>query len=294
VRRQDKSEHWREISFLAFDAPQASGKFEERQQVLTDIVKRCKAKQIQLLEQTLCRDIEHLRSELTRVEGLGGEGLMLREPGSQYEAGRSTTLFKIKSFHDAEAVVLDHLAGEGRHKGRLGALAVQLPNGIQFSVGTGFSDAQRGNPPAIGSTITFRYQELSDRGVPRFPSFVRLRNDVALAAPAAAEPTGKGKKPKAAAAPASAAKPAQAAAPTQTATTASSTAAPGKRYFEFVDSGSAKFWEISTDALTCTVRYGKIGTNGQTQTKEFANDAALQKHYDKLVEEKTGKGYVEK
>jgi DNA ligase-1 len=41
-------------------------------------------------------------------------------------------------------------------------------------VGTGFSDAMRANPPAIGSTITFRYQELTDAGVPRFPSFVRL------------------------------------------------------------------------------------------------------------------------
>ena len=79
---------------------------------------------------------------------------MLREPGSAYEAGRSTTLFKIKSFHDAEAVVVDHLAGEGRHRGRLGALSVKLANGIQFSVGTGFSDAQRGNPPPLGSTIT--------------------------------------------------------------------------------------------------------------------------------------------
>ena len=52
---------------------------------------------------------------------------------------------------------------------------VELPGGLTFSVGTGFSDAQRENPPAVGSTITYRYQELTDRGVPRFPSFVRVR-----------------------------------------------------------------------------------------------------------------------
>ena len=86
---------------------------------------------------------------------------MLREPSSRYEVGRSTTLYKVKTFHDADAVVVEHLAGEGRHRGRLGALAVQLPNGIQFSVGNGFSDAQRNSPPPVGSTITFRYQELS-------------------------------------------------------------------------------------------------------------------------------------
>jgi len=99
---------------------------------------------------------------------------MLRQPGSRYEPGRSATLLKVKRFHDAEAHVIDHQPGAGRHKGRLGALLVALPDGTELSVGTGFTDAQRNNPPAVGSTITFRYQELSDRGVPRFPSFVRV------------------------------------------------------------------------------------------------------------------------
>ena len=131
--------------------------------------------------------IEALKVELARVESLGGEGLMLRQPGSQYEAGRSTTLLKVKTFHDAEGRVVEHLPGKGRHAGRLGAVVVELPDGQTFSVGTGFSDAQRQNPPAIGSTITYRYQEMTDRGVPRFPSFVSLRTDVAQ--PKAAVPS---------------------------------------------------------------------------------------------------------
>ena len=103
---------------------------------------------------------------------------MLRQPDSLYEAGRSSTLLKVKSFHDADAVVVGHQPGKGRHKGRLGALLVALANDTQFSVGTGFSDAQRGKPPLIGTVITFRYQEFTDGGVPRFPSFVRERRDV--------------------------------------------------------------------------------------------------------------------
>ena len=87
---------------------------------------------------------------------------MLRQPGSRYEVGRSATLLKVKTFHDAEARVLEHLKGAGRHKGRLGALLVELADGTRFSVGTGFSDAERGAPPPVGSIITFRYQELSD------------------------------------------------------------------------------------------------------------------------------------
>src|SRR5439155_140546 len=56
---------------------------------------------------------------------------------------------------------------------------VELADGTRFSVGTGFSDAQRGRPPAVGGLITFRYQELSEGGVPRFPSFLGVRHDVA-------------------------------------------------------------------------------------------------------------------
>jgi DNA ligase 1 len=177
VRRQDESDHWRELSFVIFDAPGCTGVFENR---LAFVERRLAEHQpafAQPLHHYRCRGVSHLQEELDRIESLGGEGLMLRQPGSRYEAGRSATLLKAKRFHDAEAFVIGHLPGTGRHKGRLGALAVVLPDGTEFAVGTGFSDAQREQPPAIGSTITFRYQELTDRGVPRFPSFVRVHED---------------------------------------------------------------------------------------------------------------------
>jgi DNA ligase 1 len=50
-----------------------------------------------------------------------------------------------------------------------------LPNGTEFAIGTGFSDRERENPPAIGAIVTFRYQELSEMGVPRFPVWVGVR-----------------------------------------------------------------------------------------------------------------------
>jgi DNA ligase-1 len=217
-----------------------------------------------------------MRRELARVEALGGEGLMLREPGSKYQIGRSTTLLKVKTFHDAEARVVDHQAGSGRHKGRLGALVVQLADGTQFSVGTGLSDAQRESPPAVGSTITFRYQELSDRGVPRFPSFVRLSQAGKIAAPAAVT----------AAPPAATKSSKQKQLPPTTAA--------AKRHFEYQDEESSKFWEVEVSGTDVTVRYGRIGANGQTKTKTFGDTTAAQNHADELIEEKTGKGYVEK
>jgi len=75
--------------------------------------------------------------------------------------------------------VLEHLAGAGRHKGRLGALLVELVDGTRFAVGTGIFDAESDTPPPIGAVISFRYQELSEAGVPRFPSYVGIRADAA-------------------------------------------------------------------------------------------------------------------
>jgi len=95
-----------------------------------------------------------------------------------YVGSRSSSLLKVKTFSDAEAVVIAHEKGKGKHKNRLGALAVQNADGIQFSVGTGLSDKERENPPPIGSVITYRYQELTDGGVPRFPSYVGIRIDI--------------------------------------------------------------------------------------------------------------------
>ena len=65
------------------------------------------------------------------------------------------------------------------------------------------------------------------------------------------------------------------------------------RRFEFVDGGSSKFWEISLEGSAFTVRFGRIGTNGQTQEKSFPTAEKARAEHDKLVAEKVKKGYVE-
>jgi len=182
VRRQDESDLWRELRFVIFDAPACTGVFENRLAYIERSLKKHQPAFAEPLHHYRCRDTDYLYEELARIDSLGGEGLMLRQPGSRYEAGRSSTLLKLKRFHDAEAIVVGHEPGKGRHKGRLGALLVQLHDGTQFAVGTGFTDAQRETPPSVGSAITFRFQELTDGGVPRFPSFVRVRRDAVGAA----------------------------------------------------------------------------------------------------------------
>ena len=65
------------------------------------------------------------------------------------------------------------------------------------------------------------------------------------------------------------------------------------RYFELSDDTSNKFWEILQEGNAVKTRYGKIGTTGQQTLKEFGYGAAAKKEYDKLVAEKTKKGYAE-
>jgi DNA ligase-1 len=176
VRSKGEHEGWKQVRFLAFDAPTRSTPWEERLKFLQQLFpsKRKGKSRAAVVEQALCKGVDHVRTELQRVEKVGGEGVMLRQPGSSYEAGRSGTLLKVKSFLDAEATVLRHQPGRGKLRGVMGALLVSLPDGTEFAVGTGFSDRERADPPPVGSVITFRYQELSKAGVPRFPSFVRI------------------------------------------------------------------------------------------------------------------------
>jgi DNA ligase-1 len=263
VRRQDKNDLWREISFVVFDAPRLDQGFEARLAFVKDCLSQNQPAYARVHEHILCAGVDHLRQELARLEALGGEGLMLRQPGSRYESGRSATLLKVKNFHDAEARVLEHQGGSGRHKGRLGALLVEMEDGTKFAVGTGFSDAERESPPPLGSLITFRYQELSEAGVPRFPSFVGVRE-------IQTSPTTKKEEivmPNAVIA--------------------------GTRRFEFVGGSSSKFWEISVQGTEVTVRFGRIGSQGQGNGKSFPDKAAAMKHAEKLIREKTGKGYQE-
>jgi len=275
VRRQDKNDLWNEVGFLVFDAPAANGGFEDRLAFLKDALAKGAAKFARQHSHERCKSLAALREELARIESLGGEGLMLRQPGSKYVAGRSSTLLKVKTFHDAEAIIVGHQAGAGRHKGRMGALLVRLPNGTDFAIGTGFSDRERENPPAIGATVTFRYQELSDTGVPRFPSWVGIRPDAVAKPPQAAAPTVR--------------------TPTiQAAFAASGASATKPCYFEFVEGTSNKFWEVSQSGNTMTTRWGRIGSNGQSKTKTFADEQSAANAMAKLIQEKTEEGYIER
>jgi predicted DNA-binding WGR domain protein len=69
--------------------------------------------------------------------------------------------------------------------------------------------------------------------------------------------------------------------------------AAGRRRFEFIEGASSKFWEVWIDGTNVCTQYGRIGTAGQTTSKPFGDPAAARAGADKLIREKTSKGYVE-
>jgi predicted DNA-binding WGR domain protein len=68
---------------------------------------------------------------------------------------------------------------------------------------------------------------------------------------------------------------------------------PAKRYFEFTDEKSSKFWEVSHQGSDMTTRWGKIGTGGQSKTKSFASPEKAAAETAKIIATKVKEGYVE-
>ena len=288
VRRQDRSEQWKHVSYVVFDAPSLKGPFEERIEQLEERLKKAGLPHASALEHIECEGLDHLEKELARIEGLGGEGVMLRQPGSQYVAGRSTTLLKVKTFHDSEGVVIGYVPGKGKHKGRTGALIVELPDGTRFNVGTGMSDKERENPPKVGSTITYRYQELTKAGVPRFPSYIGERVDVKISVPSMGGKKAPKKQPKKATS-AKTAKPS--AKPTKKKKKAkvapSKTESPGGEvlYFERETEDGVEFWEITFAGREYVIRQGTVAR------RTFDDASSMEKAARVLMSLKKGKGF---
>ena len=166
------------------------------------------SKHIKLVETLVVDSPEECLAQLEKYVAEGYEGVMLRDPCSLYKQGRhilkSQALMKLKSFFDDEAVVIGfeekmhntnvkELDERGYSKrssknegmvptNTLGALIVKW-NDKEFKIGTGYNDQQRKNIwdnrlGLYGKLVTFKYQELSKYGIPRFPVWKCFREEL--------------------------------------------------------------------------------------------------------------------
>ena len=176
-RLRPQAQEWRQIRLMLFDLPESRQPFAVRVQEMRALVVASSSYTLEMITQTPATDHDRLMLQLDKVMARGGEGLMLHHGDSVYHAGRSDAVLKVKSYQDAEARVTGHVGGKGKFAGMLGALQVETADGRRFRLGTGFSDAERRDPPPIGSTVTFKYYGLTATGLPRFASFLRVRED---------------------------------------------------------------------------------------------------------------------
>ena len=170
-------EDWRQIRYMIFELPDGTGTFADRAKRIQTIVGGTKWTQLVAVEQFKVADRAMLKRRLDEVVSAGGEGLMLHLADAAYVTGRSDVLLKLKPAFDTEAIVVEHIPGKGKYAGQMGALRVQMPNGTRFNIGTGFSDALRKNPPPVGTNVTYTYRGLTNKGTPRFASFLRVRQE---------------------------------------------------------------------------------------------------------------------
>jgi len=181
---------WKDVKFMVFDIPHLNLPYIERLEELKQTIEHIRLKQgietnVELSQQIIVKDQDHLMELYTEYTINGAEGIILREPTSLYETKRSKLLLKMKLSNDSEAIVTGYILGTGKYKGQLGSLTCVM-NGKTFHIGTGFNDKMRveyNDPESkyyipIGSTVNFGFMELTKDGIPRHPVYRGIRTDI--------------------------------------------------------------------------------------------------------------------
>ena len=171
VRDRTPSTDWKSIAHYIFEVPHAQGGLLKRLKK----VKPYEGNIIKIIPQIKIQDQHHFKQFLTAIEKNGGEGVVVRDPNAPYIDKRTNKALKVKSFLDKECKILAYHQGKGKFQGLLGSVTCQMENNVTFKIGSGFSRDERKNPPPIGSMVTFKYQSMTKYGKPRFPVFLRVR-----------------------------------------------------------------------------------------------------------------------
>ncbi len=166
---------WKQIKFMVFDMPELPTSFDDRLVEMKKTIESLNTPWVKMVRQWKVTSHPELMKELKAITKSGAEGLMLHKGSSVYKGKRSGDLLKVKPYEDAEAVVIKHIDGQGKYSNMLGAMIVEMPDGARFKIGSGFSDAERQNPPEVGKTVTYQYRGKTKNGIPRFATFLRIR-----------------------------------------------------------------------------------------------------------------------
>lgn len=171
---QPNHNDWRQVRYMLFELPEHPGTFTRRVRKMVKLTETLKISWLQPIPQIRLNSEDALLNMLDEIVTKGGEGLMLHRADSLYHSGRSDDLLKLKPWQDAEATVVEILPGKGKFNGMMGSLLVTDESARRFRIGTGFSNKERRNPPAVGTVITYKFTGTTKKGLPKFASFLRI------------------------------------------------------------------------------------------------------------------------
>ena len=204
-------EEWKKIKYCVYDAPEIKSTFCERYQYLHGVIKQIEQNwnqyrltldssyhtlpcPIVLLNQIQITSFENMEEFYKLVLSKGGEGIMLKHPGSEYTGKRSDFMLKYKPCFDSEAIIVNYTEGSGKYKSMLGAFVCKplINKGNESSIDedethifniSGMDDEIRQNFKSthpIGTIITYEYSGKTGSGKPRFARYIRKRDDITV------------------------------------------------------------------------------------------------------------------
>jgi DNA ligase 1 len=210
-RKEPEDEDWLPIKYVVYDIPSLDVPFKERLTQLKKIVKQVEKRWNTLREelceplcdiecplvfakQTLIKSHNHLETMYKELLQKGSEGIMMKCPKSFYEGKRSNYMLKYKPSFDEEAIIIGHKMGNGKYEGMLGAFICQqlinhdtyhetdMNENHNFSI-SGMDDSIRDDfevSHPIGTIISYEHSGRTTTGKPRFPRYLRIREDITI------------------------------------------------------------------------------------------------------------------
>jgi DNA polymerase/3'-5' exonuclease PolX len=210
-KKEPEPEEWCAVKYIVYDLPDHPGPFKDRIKELKKVVSQSRKRwniirkdypepycdlecPLVFADQTVIKSQEHMDEMYNSIIKNGGEGGMIKCPNSSYEDGRSNYMLKIKPVFDEEAVIFDYSPGKGKYKGMLGGFVckplinmdtyhlIDKDENHEFTV-SGMDDEVRENykiTHPIGTVITIEHSGKTNKGKPRFPRYMRVRDDVVL------------------------------------------------------------------------------------------------------------------
>ncbi len=191
VKDSSPGSGWDKVSYQIFEVPNQPGDLYQRLAVLEKFLRQQPSSFIKIVKQEAAQSHSQVEKKLLEITAAGGEGLVLRDASKPYLSGRQNSIQKVKQKQDAECTVIGYTPGKGKYLGLVGALRCELVT-TQLSrlfpklsatrqqvikIGSGLTDELRARPPEIGSVITFQYMGVTKNGFPRFPVYLRQKNN---------------------------------------------------------------------------------------------------------------------